>query len=404
MRRAVIHRAFLLLPLWSGLALAGEAEWHAHMLAGEAAHKRGDDHAAATSFDAALREAQDFGPQDRRLATTLSRVALNHQAHGRLAEAEKHYQRALVIREATGGPEHAEVGRILNSIAGLYYRQGRFAEAGPLQERAISIGEKAFGPDHLSVATGLSNLGQLRYRQRRYAEAESLYLRTLQILRSKSSVAAQTDATAVQLKLDELRRIRTSAVDVVVVDSQSKLNELIHQTTTPSADALQIERQAAKPPVREDPESVAATARIWQRAGFELAIQTAKQALERGETAEAERLCFFAVTQVGTRTVEILEEYAALLATLNREGARNAKQRAEILSVQRQRREPGSVYLGFEPAGELIAYARLLRELARTAEADAVVALADAEKRVNLMNFTRAQILHQGRDPRGICP
>jgi len=181
MLRGVVHRAFLLLLLGSGLAFAGEAEWRAHMQAGEAAHERGDNHAATTSFDAALREAYAFGPQDRRLATTLSRVALNHQALGRLAEAESHYQRALAIREAIDGPDHADVASNLNSIAGVYYRQGRFAEAVPLLERAIAIWEKALGPDDLSVATGLHNLGQMHYRQGKYAEAAPLYQRALAI-------------------------------------------------------------------------------------------------------------------------------------------------------------------------------------------------------------------------------
>jgi hypothetical protein len=162
---------------------------------------------------------------------------------------------------------------------------------------------------------------------------------------------------------------------------------------------------AQDPPrsAQEDPASSSAAARIWERARYELTIQTAKQALERGEVLEAERLCVLAITYVGARTVRVLEEYASLLATLNRAGARDAKERAEKLNDQRLRREPGSVYLGFEPAAELIAYARLLLELARTAEADAVIALADADRRVSRINFIRNAVLARGKDPRGIC-
>lgn len=181
MLRGIFHRTFLLLLLGSGLALAGEAEWREHMEAGEAAQKRGDKFTATTSFDAALREAESFGPHDRRLAITLSWVAANHQAQGRLAEAENHFRRALAIREATDGPDHFEVSRILNSIAVNYARQGRFAEAEPLWTRAIAIAEKTYGPDHLSVATGLNSLGHLKYQQGRYAEAEALHLRALAI-------------------------------------------------------------------------------------------------------------------------------------------------------------------------------------------------------------------------------
>ena len=464
MLRGIFHRTFLLLLLGSGLALAGEAEWREHMQAGDAAQKGGDKFTATTRFDAALREAEGFGPQDLRLAITLSRVAANLQAQGRLADAEKNYRRALSIREVTDGPDNFEVGRILNSIAVNYLRQGRFAEAEPLLERAISIAEKAFGPDHLSVATGLNNLGQMKYQQGRYAEAEALhlralairekargpehpllvadlgslaalylktgdlakaesfsarllalrekllgpehadvakslyeladvhraqgrldaaeplYLRALQILKSKSSVPARTDAATVQSKLDEIHRMQGR-----------------------SADAPQTEQQTAKPPAQQDSERAAAAARIWEGDRWQLTTQSAKQALERGETAEAERFCFLAITYVGARTVRVLEEYASLLGTLSRAGARDAKERAEKLKDARLRPGPGSVHLGFEPAGELIAYARLLRELARAVEADAVIALADAERKVALMNFIRSVILQRGGDPRGIC-
>ena len=175
MLRGVAHRAFLSFLLGSGLAFAGEIEWRAHMQAGESQQKRGDSAAATTSFDAAVREAEGFGPQDRRLATTLSRVAANHQAQGRVAEAESHYRRALAIREAADGPDHFEVSRILNSIAANYLIQSRLAEAEPLLERAIAIAEKTSGSDQQGLAMGLFNLGQLKQEEGRFAEAEPLW-------------------------------------------------------------------------------------------------------------------------------------------------------------------------------------------------------------------------------------
>jgi TonB family protein len=179
MLRAAARRAFLSFLLGSGLAFAGEIEWRAHMQAGESQQRRGDSAAATTSFGAALREAEGFGPQDRRLAETLTWVAANHQAQGRLAEAENHFRRALAIREAVDGPNHFEVSRILNSIAANYLIQGRLAEAEPLLERAIAIAEKTSGQDQQGLAMGLFNLGQLKQEQGRFAEAEPLYRRAL---------------------------------------------------------------------------------------------------------------------------------------------------------------------------------------------------------------------------------
>lgn len=460
-----VYVACLLLFVGGGLAFAGETEWRAHMQAGEAAQKRGDPVAAATSFDAALHEAETFGPGDRRLAATLSRIALHRQVVGRLSDAESLYQRALAVRESTDGPEHPDVASDLDGIAGIRYRQGRYAEAVMPLERAIAIWQKAFGPDDSRVAAAMHRLGQLHYRQGNHAEAESLYRRALallekthgmehpslmptlnnlavlyygrgdlaqaevlstrllalsekvsgpdhrdvarslyqladvhraqgrfadaeplysralEIVRSKPPTPGQPDAQTVQRRLDDIRRMRGR-----------------------TAETAQTERQAAtNAPGHSSPEESAAGARIWERDRWLLTVRSADQARERGEIAEAERLCVLALRYVGARTVSALDDYASLLAKLNREGMQQAKARAEKLRSARLATEPGSVYLGFSPADELRAYAALLRELSRNAEASAVSALADADTWLNFTNFIRNHMIVGGHDPRGTC-
>jgi tetratricopeptide (TPR) repeat protein len=430
-----VYLACLLLFVRCGFAFAGETEWRAHMQAGEAAQKRGDQVAASTSFDAGLREAEAFGPRDPRLAATLSRIALHRQVVGRLSDAESLYQRALAIRESTDGPEHRDVASDLDGIAGIRYRQGRYAEAVVPLERAIAIWQKVFGPDDSRVAAAVHRLGQLHYRQSNYAEAESLYRRALALLEKTHgmehpSLMPTLNNLAVlyygrgDLAQAEVLSTRLLALSEKVSgpdhrDVARSLYQLadVHRAQGRFADAEPLYSRAleivrSRPPIPGEPDAQTVQRRlddirrmrgIWERDRWLLRVRSANQARERGEIAEAERLCVLALRYVGARTVSTLDDYASLLAKLNRQGAQEAKARAEKLRNARLATEPGSVYLGFNPADELRAYAALLRELSRNAEATAVSALADAETWLNFTNFTRNHMVAGGQDPSGTC-
>jgi len=85
------HLLLLLLVslwLWPALVIADEARWVQHMRAGVAAYQRGDDEEAVGQTEAALKEAEDFGEQDPRLASTLNNLAFLYYAQGRYVKAE----------------------------------------------------------------------------------------------------------------------------------------------------------------------------------------------------------------------------------------------------------------------------------------------------------------------------
>jgi len=139
----------------------------------------------------------------------------------------------------------------------------------------------------------------------------------------------------------------------------------------------------------------------WQPARWEQMRRAAKQALERGEPAEGERLCVVALQYVGASTLRSLDEYASLLGRLKRPEAEGARARAEKLREVRS--NPGGGYLGFAPPGELRAYANLLRELGQVADAETMMALAAAEDHANRAHYLRSQMQYSGRDWRGTC-
>ncbi len=66
---------------------------------------------------AALKEAEGFGPQDPRLATSLNNLAVVYDDLARYAEAEPLYKRALAIREKALGPDQPRLAKGLYNIA-----------------------------------------------------------------------------------------------------------------------------------------------------------------------------------------------------------------------------------------------------------------------------------------------
>lgn len=140
-----------------------------------------------------------------------------------------------------------------------------------------------------------------------------------------------------------------------------------------------------------------AAPQAWEPARWERMTLAAKQATERGETAEAERLCVEALQYVDASAVQSLYDYASLLKALKQEGAEAAQATADQL--REAKRQPISVFLGWIPSTELRAYAALLQERGQDAEAEAMRALADGYDRAQRAAYAR----HREQDPRGRC-
>jgi tetratricopeptide (TPR) repeat protein len=89
----------LSLLLWPASAAAQRTSWKEYMEAAGNAYQQADYVEAEKLFKAALREAEKFGEQDPRFATSLNNLAALYQARGKYVEAEPLYKRSLAIRE-----------------------------------------------------------------------------------------------------------------------------------------------------------------------------------------------------------------------------------------------------------------------------------------------------------------
>jgi len=120
-------------------ACAQETSWEEYNDAGLEAIEQARYAEAEELYLAALKEAESFGEQDTRLATTLNGLALLYTAYGLYAEAEPLYHRAVAIGEKALGPEHPYVATVLKNYADLLSKTDRNAEAERLEERARAI-------------------------------------------------------------------------------------------------------------------------------------------------------------------------------------------------------------------------------------------------------------------------
>ena len=129
----------LLVVLSQPSVFAQETSWDRYMDAAGAAYEQGDYDEAEKQLLRALKEAENFGEQDPRLAASLNNLALLYYAQGQYAEAEPFYQRSLAIWEKALGPEHPDVATILENYADLLRELDRNREAEELEERARAI-------------------------------------------------------------------------------------------------------------------------------------------------------------------------------------------------------------------------------------------------------------------------
>ncbi len=124
-----------------------ETHWETLVADGETAFQAGRYAEAEKLCLAALKEAEVFGEQDPRLATSLNNLAVLYDAQGNYAQAEPFYQRAITIYEKALGPEHRDVAAAINNLAELYRARGQHTQAEPLYQRELAIFYKAVGPD-----------------------------------------------------------------------------------------------------------------------------------------------------------------------------------------------------------------------------------------------------------------
>ena len=108
---------------------------------------------------------------------------------GRYAEAERDLKRALALFEKGGWENLPYVVPYVRSLAELALAQGRIAEAERLYQRGLTVREQ-LGPDHPSRAESLGDLASLYLATGRVPQAYDLAARASSFCTGGSSASA----------------------------------------------------------------------------------------------------------------------------------------------------------------------------------------------------------------------
>ncbi len=156
--KRTLSAAFCVCFLGRATSVAQEISWQHQLGDGQKLREQGRYTEAEMVYSAVLAEAEKFGPEDRRVALTLNKLAALYHARGRLSQAEPLYRRALAIWEKRS--ERMELTSTLNNLARLCLDRETYDEVVALSQRALRISESD-APNGPEVAHSLNNLADV---------------------------------------------------------------------------------------------------------------------------------------------------------------------------------------------------------------------------------------------------
>lgn len=103
-------------------------------------------------------EAAQLAPQNSDYLNAAGKISHDLAKHDK---AERYFEQALEIDQASFGKGHPKVARDLNNLATLLQATNRLKEAEPFMRRALEILETSLGSEHPYTKTARSNLDDL---------------------------------------------------------------------------------------------------------------------------------------------------------------------------------------------------------------------------------------------------
>jgi tetratricopeptide (TPR) repeat protein len=183
--------------------LPEDSTWGTLDQVGVRAFEQGDYTEAQELLEGAVKEAEKFGPEDLRLASSLNNLGRCLMEQGLSEKAEPVFKRALAIREQKTGPDSVEVAEIFNSLGTVYELRKKPADAEQSFQKALTIRQRKLGPEHIEVAITLNDLGGLYLSQGKLDQAETPLKNALAI-RYKKMGKDSPDVAAVNVNLASL--------------------------------------------------------------------------------------------------------------------------------------------------------------------------------------------------------
>ncbi len=189
-RVALICACFALLPVG---AAAQDDLWKAYMEAGtkvlEDAKARNQLNGPAGRESMALaekrfllarKEAESFGAQDPRLATTLCQLASLYLDKGEAQERVRQlYQQALAIWAKNPGADPEDTAQQIYELGNQYMDTGQYEDAVILHKRHITLRDQIHEPESGNLVIYVIKLAYAYHHAAKYKDAERTYQRAL---------------------------------------------------------------------------------------------------------------------------------------------------------------------------------------------------------------------------------
>jgi tetratricopeptide (TPR) repeat protein len=163
-----------------GAASIGE-NWERQLDVGRQQAGRGQYAEARRAFQKAREDAEQFGPDDPRLAIAWNNLGVINLRLNLLGDAEQCYRRSAAIWESRGDTVKALAP--LTNLAEVYLARKQFSPAEKLLRHALELSTEKLGPEHAQTAAILTYLSDSALHQRDFAAAASLSERALAVLR-----------------------------------------------------------------------------------------------------------------------------------------------------------------------------------------------------------------------------
>jgi|AGTN01.2.fsa_nt_gi hypothetical protein len=167
-------------------AQAGVAEWEKHMTAGGEAYRESRYGEAEREFQTAIKEAESLGPNDLRLAGTLTNLGVLYNSRGNWNQAEPLFARAIDIKEKALGPLDVEVIDGAAKLCHFYLKKGRYDKADPLCQKIILFGDLQI-KDYKNMETSFRHLDEFYAHHREFEKARKLFVEAQSMTRGRQN-------------------------------------------------------------------------------------------------------------------------------------------------------------------------------------------------------------------------
>jgi tetratricopeptide (TPR) repeat protein len=115
------------------------SSWERYNIAGQQALSAGKPLDAETQFKLAIQEAESMGPNEPKIATSMSALANAYRQQGKYADAEPMYKKAVETMSRIKGPTCQELIPIYDNYAKMLRAAGRGPEADKMDAKARAI-------------------------------------------------------------------------------------------------------------------------------------------------------------------------------------------------------------------------------------------------------------------------